>query len=113
MASGLPVITTDDPGYDMYQLDRELVRLVPRRVLELRAAILELVADPHLRARMGRYSHATAARSFDWAVHRGSLLALYRSALEHGGSPPRRRVTERGGKSGVEAARAVSETHSE
>ncbi len=116
MASGLPVITTDDPGYDMYQLDRELVRLVPRRVLELRAAILELVADPHLRARMGR----SFARDGRLAASTGPCTAARCSPC----TDPRSSTGDRrrggaspsgAGESGVRRrpARAVSETHSE
>ncbi|MGJ0151748.1 glycosyltransferase family 4 protein [Streptomyces sp. CH8.1] len=46
MASGLPVVTTDDPGYAPYGLDRGVALLVPRTVPALRAALDGLVADP-------------------------------------------------------------------
>ncbi|WP_035845639.1 glycosyltransferase family 4 protein [Kitasatospora azatica] len=82
MASGLPVVTTDDPGYAPYELDREQLRLLPRAVEPLRAALAELTADPQLRARMGSYSHRYASSAFGWPQHAERLLEYYR-----GGGP--------------------------
>jgi glycosyltransferase involved in cell wall biosynthesis len=78
MASGLPVLTTDEPGYAPYGLDRDQVRLLPRETAALRAALAELAADPARRAAMGRYSVAYARASFDWPGHAERLLAYYR-----------------------------------
>ncbi|MFF7632730.1 glycosyltransferase family 4 protein [Kitasatospora sp. NPDC008050] len=80
MASGLPVLTTDDPGYAPYELDRELVRLTPREVEPLRAALAELTTDAGLRARMGRYSREHARAAFGWGRHAERLLAAYRGS---------------------------------
>ncbi|WP_329567462.1 glycosyltransferase family 4 protein [Kitasatospora sp. NBC_01266] len=80
MASGLPVVTTDDPGYAPYRLDREQVRLVPRQVDALRTALADLAADEPLRARMGRYSLDCARTSFDWTQHARRLLTHYQDS---------------------------------
>ncbi|MFJ8043011.1 glycosyltransferase family 4 protein [Kitasatospora sp. NPDC096147] len=82
MASGLPVLTTDDPGYAPYALDRGLVRLVERDPEVLRAALAALTGDQELRERMGRYSRGYATGSFDWTEHAATLLRWYR---EHRG----------------------------
>jgi D-inositol-3-phosphate glycosyltransferase len=77
MACGLPVVTTDDPRYDRYGVDRELVSLVPAEPAALRQAIRTILGDPGLRARMGAYSRRLAVQRFDGAAHRQALLALY------------------------------------
>ncbi|WP_345707338.1 glycosyltransferase family 4 protein [Kitasatospora paranensis] len=78
MASGLPVVTTDDPGYAPYGLDRGLVRLLPRDAAALRTALADLTADPGLRARMAEYSRQYAATAFSWPEHTAALLDHYR-----------------------------------
>ncbi|MFG2818856.1 glycosyltransferase family 4 protein [Kitasatospora sp. NPDC048365] len=80
MASGLPVVTTDDPGYAPYRLDRSLVALVPREVEALRATLDELAADAPRRERMGRHSREHAVAAFTWEEHVRSLLRHYRQA---------------------------------
>ncbi|WP_436525457.1 glycosyltransferase family 4 protein [Actinoplanes sp. HUAS TT8] len=77
MASGLPVVTTDDPGYAPYRLDRSQVRLLPRDAAAIRAALVELAGDPVLRARMGDWSRAYASVSFSWPAHAKTLLDRY------------------------------------
>lgn len=81
MASGLPVITSDDPAYVEYGLDRDLVRLVPPEAGAVRAAIAELAADPNLRSRMGQYSRRTATSDFSWNAHCARLLRDYRDVV--------------------------------
>lgn len=78
MASGLPVVTTDDPGYAPYGLDRDGVSLVARDVPALAAELRALAADPLRRARMGEYSRTYAERAFTWESHVRTLLAHYR-----------------------------------
>ncbi|MEW1907755.1 glycosyltransferase family 4 protein [Kitasatospora sp. NPDC085895] len=77
MASGLPVVTTDDPGYAPYALDRTLVRLLPRDEAGLRTALAELAADPGLRARMAAYSRRYATDAFSWPEHSAALVEHY------------------------------------
>ncbi|MFI8106673.1 glycosyltransferase family 4 protein [Streptomyces sp. NPDC086023] len=77
MASGLPVVTTDDPGYAPYGLDRTQVSLLPREPSVLAGQLRELAADPQRRARMAGYSRAYAERAFAWDEHVRTLLAHY------------------------------------
>ncbi|SHL21750.1 Glycosyltransferase involved in cell wall bisynthesis [Pseudonocardia thermophila] len=77
MATGLPVVITDDPGYAPYGLDRELVGLVRPTSEQVRAALLRIAGDAELRARMGAYSADLAARRFSWAEHVRTLEAVY------------------------------------
>ncbi len=80
MASGLPVVTTDDPGYKPYALDRGSLVLLPRETEALRSALSALTADPARRERMARYSRAYAERDFTWAQHVERLLQHYTNA---------------------------------
>ncbi|MFI9819964.1 glycosyltransferase family 4 protein [Streptomyces sp. NPDC052013] len=77
MASGLPVVTTDDPGYAPYALDRELVALLPREVPAIAAELRALAADPERRARMAAYSRAYAEGDFAWDEHVRTLMRHY------------------------------------
>lgn len=81
MACGLPVVTTDDPGYAPYELDRAHVTLLPRDVDALREALSSLARDGRLRERMGDYSRRYAATSFAWEEHANALLRLYDDVL--------------------------------
>jgi glycosyltransferase involved in cell wall biosynthesis len=91
MASGLPLVTTDDPGYAPYGLDRAQVSLLPRDADVLRAELSSLVKDQPRRKRMGVYSRTYAERSFAWVEHARTLLVLYTEA----GSPRRARTASR------------------
>ncbi|WP_329570983.1 glycosyltransferase family 4 protein [Kitasatospora sp. NBC_01266] len=85
MAAGLPVVTTDDPGYAPYALDRTGVSLLPRDAERLRAELAALAADPARRERMGHYARAYAKRSFGWPEHVHALRGHYAAA---GGEVP-------------------------
>jgi D-inositol-3-phosphate glycosyltransferase len=78
MASGLPVVTTDDPGYAPYGLDRDQVSLLPREIPVLAAELRALAGDPRRRARMGEYSRTYAEKAFAWDDHVRTLVAHYR-----------------------------------
>ena len=77
MASGLPVVTTDDAGYQAYGVDRSMVRLVPRDPDAVRAAVDSLVGDPAGRARAASYSRRYAVEHFSWEANVDRLLDLY------------------------------------
>ncbi|MGW2207312.1 glycosyltransferase family 4 protein [Streptomyces sp. NPDC001774] len=85
MASGLPVVTTDDPGYAPYELDRGQVSLIPRETSVIARQLQALAADPQRRARMAGYSRAYAEHAFAWDEHVRTLLTHY-SGSRH---PPR------------------------
>jgi D-inositol-3-phosphate glycosyltransferase len=82
MACGLPVVTTDDPAYDVYRLDRELIALVPPTVPAVTSALQRLAADEPLRMRMGSYSLDVARTRFSWSEHIRTLDRLYGTALD-------------------------------
>ena len=81
MASGLPVVTTDDPGYEPYGLAREHVTLLPRDAGRLRAALLSIAADPLRRERAGAWSRRFAVANFAWDEHAAGLLRAYDGVL--------------------------------
>jgi glycosyltransferase involved in cell wall biosynthesis len=66
MASGLPVVTTNDPGYEPYEFSRELVRLVERESGALRVALQQIIADTPQQEAMGAYAREFALDQFDW-----------------------------------------------
>ncbi|WP_235215506.1 glycosyltransferase family 4 protein [Phaeacidiphilus oryzae] len=84
MASGLPVATTDDPGYAPYRLDRSSISLLPRTPEAFRDELDRLAGDAGLRARMGGYSRRYAETAFSWEEHAEALLERYREAAGAG-----------------------------
>lgn len=84
MSSGLPVLTTDDPAYAAYGLDRERIALIPRDAGQVRDHLRRIALDARLRETMGGYSRAYADRHFAWDEHVAALLACYRSAAASG-----------------------------
>ncbi len=76
MASGLPIVMSDDPGYRVYGLDREQVLLIEPTPLAIRDALLSLALDPQRRAAMGRYSSDFALREFGRDRHIQRLRCL-------------------------------------
>jgi glycosyltransferase involved in cell wall biosynthesis len=83
MASGLPVVTTDDPGYAPYGLDRGDVALLPRETAAYRTHLSALAADPERRGRMGRWARGYITANFAWDVHAEALMRLYDEVLPH------------------------------
>jgi glycosyltransferase involved in cell wall biosynthesis len=81
MAGGLPVVTTDDPGYAPYGLAREHVTLLPRDAGRLREALRSLAGDAARRARSGDWSRRFAVANFAWDEHATGLLHAYRGVL--------------------------------
>ncbi|HEY0360179.1 MAG TPA: glycosyltransferase family 4 protein [Mycobacteriales bacterium] len=80
MASGLPVVTTDDAGYAPYQLDRSRLALVQRAPDAVRAVLRQLAVDADRRATMSAYSLAYSAEHFSWPAHVELLRRLYDDA---------------------------------
>jgi glycosyltransferase involved in cell wall biosynthesis len=94
MASGLPVVTTDDPGYDMYGLDPGLVTLLGETSPPLGDVITALVADPGQRRRMAQYSHRFAEDNFSWARHVATLVGAFESVMATSEASPAGPVPE-------------------
>jgi D-inositol-3-phosphate glycosyltransferase len=81
MASGLPVITTDDPGYRSYNFDRELFYLISPTVKEIKHHLTKLAKDAHLRDAMGKYSYSYAKKYFNWKETVEKISHIYHGAL--------------------------------
>lgn len=64
-ASGLPIVSSDEPEYAGYDLDREGIMLVERSPEALKAALTRIVRNETLTARMRAYSSDLATRWFD------------------------------------------------
>jgi len=87
MASGLPVVTTNDPGYDMYGLDPDFVALLAPQGPDLKDVIDALAADPLKRRSMARYSRRFAEDNFSWDGHVTTLMRTYQGLMlerQHG-----------------------------
>ena len=78
MAYGRPVIATAVGGLADAVVDRVTGLLVePGSILQLRAALVALLGDPHRAARLGGNGRETARRDYSWPVASAALLELY------------------------------------
>jgi glycosyltransferase involved in cell wall biosynthesis len=77
MASGLPIITTDDPGYHAYAVDRNLIKFTSPDSVSLTKAISEVINDAPLAKNMKMYSLKLAKEWFDWRQNIHPVLELY------------------------------------
>jgi D-inositol-3-phosphate glycosyltransferase len=76
MASGLPVVTTDDPAYRGSPVERCIV-VAPRDAESFRAAIARTLSDSAELSRLGAESRDVAVRIFDWGRNFLPLEAVY------------------------------------
>ena len=82
MAAGRPLVASDIAGYRSVLTDgREGLLVEPGDPEALAAALLRLLRDPELRARMGAQGRATA-RGLAWDKVAGRVLAYYGELLE-------------------------------
>ncbi len=81
MASGLPIITTDDKGYEIYNFDREKLLLIEPTVENIKLNINKLLANPHLRAEMSKYSTSYALRYFNWKTSSKAIIDSYQEIM--------------------------------
>jgi D-inositol-3-phosphate glycosyltransferase len=78
MASGLPVVTSDDDAYRRYALPPSTIAFVAPRQADLTAALLRLARDRTTMDSMGRNAGAYAREHFSWDKHARRLLEVYR-----------------------------------
>jgi glycosyltransferase involved in cell wall biosynthesis len=78
MASGLPVIVTDNPENREY-LDDTVARFVARDSTAIREAIQTFAREPDVRDRMGAAARQWAVEHFDWERCVDRYLELYSS----------------------------------
>lgn len=80
MVSGLPVITTDHPGYENY-LDRKYVKLINPTPKFIKSSLKEVLNDEFLIKKMKSYSRNTAVEKFSWEKNVTELIKIYKQIL--------------------------------
>ncbi|MDP4020895.1 MAG: glycosyltransferase family 4 protein [Candidatus Adlerbacteria bacterium] len=84
MASGLPVITTNDIGYKRYGFDINCVCLIDNPTSSsVEKAIDEILNDERRMEAMSRYSREYALAHFSWPIVINALEALYERQYRH------------------------------
>jgi phosphatidylinositol alpha-mannosyltransferase len=82
MASGLPVVATEVPGYmSVLEPGRDSLTVRPKGWAELGAALIILARDAELRRRMGAYGHEKARR-YSWDTVSTQVIEVYEEARE-------------------------------
>lgn len=76
-ASGLPIVTSDEPEYSLYDLDRSRIMLIDRTPEAIKAAITTVVRDDLQKERMGAYSSELAMQRFDRAKNIANVIHLF------------------------------------
>jgi glycosyltransferase involved in cell wall biosynthesis len=77
MASGLPVVTTDDEAYRPYEVPSDAICFVSPNQTELGRELRQLSDDAALRAELGCRAREYACSQFSWDVHATRLERLY------------------------------------
>jgi D-inositol-3-phosphate glycosyltransferase len=81
MASGLPVVTTDDPAY-CGSIVSGCITVSRRDAESFREAIVRTLSDPAALSRLSAQSRDVAVRSFDWRKNFHPLEAVYSEILK-------------------------------
>ena len=80
LASGLPVVATEVPGYmSVLEPGRDSVTVPPKNWRELAASLVILARDPELRARLADYAMQKAAR-YSWKNVAAEVVEVYLDA---------------------------------
>ncbi len=77
MASGLPIVTTNDPGYQSYEFSREHIHLVERDSQALRDVLQQVTADTRQQSATKTYVRKFAVSHFDWRHNYDKEYAIY------------------------------------
>lgn len=77
MASRLPVVISQNPGYDVYHLDDSLLLQIQPNIATIRSTLLRLAEDSSLRRRMAEYSRRYAVEHFSWDKNISHLARVY------------------------------------
>lgn len=80
MASGLPVVTTNDPAY-CGSIVSNCITVARRDAESFREAITRILSNPALLIRLSGESRGVAVRSFDWSTNFRALEAVYSEIL--------------------------------
>jgi glycosyltransferase involved in cell wall biosynthesis len=82
-AAGLPVIASNVGGVSEIVLDGETGFLVPPNdVGALVERLVQLIADPTLRSRMGQAGRAFVRAHYDWQANTAQMERVYRSLVQ-------------------------------
>ncbi|WP_437580020.1 glycosyltransferase family 4 protein [Sorangium sp. So ce887] len=81
LAAGVPVVSTQLGAEGLALRDREHA-IITRTVEEIRGALLELDADPALRARLAAAGRALVQSRYDWRVVGDTLARIYKQLIE-------------------------------
>ena len=82
MATGLPVVATEIPGYmSVLEPGKDSLTVRPKGWAELGAALVILARDPELRRRLGTYGY-DKARRYAWDRVATQVVEVYREARE-------------------------------
>jgi phosphatidylinositol alpha-mannosyltransferase len=95
MASGLPVLATEIPGYmSVLEPGRDSITVQPKRWRELGAALVILARDAELRRRLGTHAHERAQR-FSWVSVAAEVVEVYQEARQAASALPSRPIEVR------------------
>ncbi len=88
MASGVPVVATEVPGYmSVLEPGRDSLTVRPKGWAELGATLVVLARDAELRARMGAYGHQKARR-YAWDAVASQVIDVYEEARQAAAAEP-------------------------
>ena len=80
LASGLPVVATEVPGYmSVLEPGRDSLTVPPKSWRELAASLVVLARDPDLRRRLGEYA-LKKARAYSWPAVASEVIDVYDEA---------------------------------
>lgn len=80
LASGLPVVATEVPGYmSVLEPGRDSITVQPKNWRELAASLVILARDAELRARLGGYA-VQKARRYSWDAVANEVVEVYHEA---------------------------------
>jgi len=79
MASGLAILTTNEPGYEEYALDTELFVRTERTASSVRATLVAIAADVERMRAMGAYARAVVEKHFNRDEYIDAMRELYQS----------------------------------
>lgn len=92
MASGLPIVATEIPGYmSVLEPGRDSITVQPNSWRELGASLVVLARDAELRGRMGAFAHEKARR-YSWDAVTAEVVEVYQEAIEAAAVQPARAI---------------------
>jgi phosphatidyl-myo-inositol alpha-mannosyltransferase len=90
LASGLPVVATEVPGYmSVLEPGQDSITVQPKNWRELAASLVILARDPALRARMADYA-MQKARRYSWDSVATEVVEVYHEARKAQAAQPQR-----------------------